>query len=711
MGAAIGDSSPASPGAADADENANVASLRRTGAPAVRGVRAALLEPDETPIRLFWAPARSRPGRRRSLVNQADLHRRRRGGLAGLALWLALGALAAPPAAAARTLNDYRYFRALAVDLLGRIPSRDEVAAFEKDGFDVGAWIDQQLQGPQYARRMTRVYQDLMRLEIGGSFQFVQAPTVLRRQTVLGPDGKPLYVYFRDGQRRARPETDGDFCLTQAETGLQFPHIQPPLGTPTPVAARVLDQFTVLVKPWWLYRDYAAQAPVDRYDPLRWGPLGFQPAPALLLEPDGTTPTTAVRVCAEEAQAADSAPIYASGRTRNPPMLPYGRLDFPPLDNAYATANAGKPISCDTATGFSLSNGCGCGPGLLRCLPSPSYGFETAALVFPSRLPLGAEAPLDAATQAQGAWARLWWGQEAAHFFDYLFSADRDFREVLTGRYSFVNGPLVQFYRHVAPEQCCGQGLAFGYVAPTPLFDPATLPADLPVQDASTWKMVSDRGPNASGLLTMPVFLTKYGTRRARAHVLWNAFACRDFVAGNVQLKPSTEPDLTRRDGCNICHATLEPLAAYFTRIQESTWMYLPPASFPVGSSKCGVAEVSKMSTACKTFYDPAFTTAQSATLRGAYASAQNADAGPAALAAYLTSTSQFESCVAQNVAASFLGRALSPDDQVLQQKLAQSFAQGGFRMRALVKALLTSSAYRAANNLTSSALRQGGAL
>jgi len=28
-------------------------------------------------------------------------------------------------------------------------------------------------------------------------------------------------------------------------------------------------------------------------------------------------------------------------------------------------------------------------------------------------------------------------------------------------------------------------------------------------------------------------------------------------------------------------HATLEPLAAYFSRIQESTWNYLPKDKFP----------------------------------------------------------------------------------------------------------------------------------
>jgi len=44
-----------------------------------------------------------------------------------------------PRAEAARTLDNYRHFRALSIDLVGRIPTRDEVVAFEKDGFDVDA--------------------------------------------------------------------------------------------------------------------------------------------------------------------------------------------------------------------------------------------------------------------------------------------------------------------------------------------------------------------------------------------------------------------------------------------------------------------------------------------------------------------------------------------------------------------------------------------
>ena len=101
----------------------------------------------------------------------------------------------------ARTLPEYRYFRALSIDLVGRAPTREEVDAFAQPTFDLDAWIASHLTGGAYAERLRRVYMDLLRLEVGPSFQFVPPALELRRHEVLGPDG-PVFVYFRRGQRR-----------------------------------------------------------------------------------------------------------------------------------------------------------------------------------------------------------------------------------------------------------------------------------------------------------------------------------------------------------------------------------------------------------------------------------------------------------------------------------------------------------------------------
>lgn len=644
-----------------------------------------------------------------------------------------LATLGLAQVAEARTLADFRYFRALSIDLQGRMPSRDEVAAFENDSFDVDGWIDDKLTTPAYADRVRRVYMDLLRLEVGSSFQFVQSSSVLRRMPILDPNGKTIYVYFRANQRRKRAETDGNFCLTQAETGLQFPRNTDPTGTAKPVSQAVLNQYTRVVKPWWLYRDYDTSSPSDLYDAATWAQLypGYTLAAGLVSE-DGTNPTTSIRICAEETATPSEALVTTppfSG-TCDPKNPPFGRLDCPPKDTAAIDklVTDGTTVDCATATGTGLSSDCGCGVGLERCMPGAGDRFDNAAFMLPSH-PVQGLPPFDATQQSQAGWARIAWGDEASHFFEDILLEDRDFRLVLTGHQTLVNGPLAQFYKSTAKGQCCGNGTTYGegYVtasssAPSiPLFDPANVPADLLPHDVAKWEYVADRGPEAAGILTMPVFLTKYGSRRARAHVLWNAFACKDFIAGNVTLKPSTEPDLTKRDGCNLCHATLEPLAAYFSRVQESTWNFLPPDRFPVSPTKAAPGNVpascfydpttmmTPPSRACTDFYDPAFTTPSATMLRGAYAAPDHADEGPKALAQYLTSTNQFQSCVAENVATSFLGRTLTSDDSALQAALAQTFADGGYSMRALVRALVKSDAYKKANNLSSTAWRNGG--
>src|SRR4051812_20908675 len=69
----------------------------------------------------------------------------------------AVDAESAPVAGAKRSLDDYRHFRIAAIDLLGRMPTRAELASFERSDFDFDKWIDAHLQGPAYVERLTRV--------------------------------------------------------------------------------------------------------------------------------------------------------------------------------------------------------------------------------------------------------------------------------------------------------------------------------------------------------------------------------------------------------------------------------------------------------------------------------------------------------------------------------------------------------------------------
>ena len=592
-------------------------------------------------------------------------------------------------------LRDYRTFRALSIDLLGRPPTRDELAAFERPGFELDAWIDTHLTGAAYAERLRRIYMDLLRLEIGPSFQFVPGPLVLRREQIVGPDGAPMYVYFRRGQRRVDPATDGDFCLTHDDTGLSFPPNAVSIGMPWPVEQAALDARTVVVRPWWLYADYRAAIPTELYR-TDWAKRfpGFVPVPGLLVEPDGKTRTTEIRVCREEAQTADSGIVYASGRAplKKGDPTPGGRLTQPPGDSAFARAAKGRAVSCLSGTGFQNSLECGCGIGLERCVPGAGPQFDPIAFAMPTHAPLGGELPFEATPQPASAWEKAWWSEEAQRFLDRIFVDDRDFRDVLLSRATEVNGPLAQFYRFMAGATCCGPGADAGYSQPEPLVDPGAVPDALVPQDTATWLPVADRGPHASGILTMPIFLTKYGSRRARAHVLYNAFLCKDFVAESVKLAPSTEPDLTKRPGCSTCHQTLEPMAAYFTRVVESDWTWLPATVFPMAQPpRCAKQPNNPL---CKQVYDSAFDQ-----LRGAYAAPSHAEAGPAGLARDLASAPELAPCVVQNVAQSLLGRQLAAEDDPWKTRLVKVFVDGGYRMRALVRAIVTSPRYRAGND------------
>ena len=628
--------------------------------------------------------------------------------LAASALLITLGASNVD----ARTLTEYRYFRALTVDLAGRLPTRAELTEFEKPTFDLEKWIDAQLVTKGYADRIRRTYMDLLRLDIGSTFTFRPNTSVLRRQTIQGPDGKKLYVYYRNGQRRAREATDGVFCMTKAEVGAVFYPIGTVEGTLKNVDLATLNANTVVVKPWWLYKDYKSGAAAKDLYGKTFTPAdgSWQLIPELLKDGDGITDTTEIRVCKEEASTAETGTVYWTGRKAvvAGTLPPYERIAQLPLDDGYATMNKAKSVACDHATAITHTTECGCGVGLERCMPAAGNNTEPQAFMLPGGTMLGIDRPTNVEKAAQSAWDRQWWAQEAVRFLELIAREDRDFREALTGKSTVVNGPLAQFYKHQAPATCCGNGYLFNYNKPEALFDPSKLPVLLP-HDSATWKVVADRGPNAAGIMTMPVFLTKYGTRRGRAHVLYNVFQCRQFIAGDVKLEPSTEPDLTKRSGCATCHASLEPMSAHFARVLESDWTYLPSSLFPSSNATCKSADPLKMSGQCKSFYDPAFTNGTTSLLRGAYSSAANADSGPVGLAKSITTSPDFARCVVSNMASSFLGRGMNTDDDEMMTRLETAFVGGGYKMRTLIKLLIHENAYKSANNLKSDAWRAEG--
>ncbi len=578
-----------------------------------------------------------------------------------------------------------------------------------------------------YVERLTRVFMDLLRLE--PNLNFSSSPAQLYRADVMGPEGKVVNVFYRGGQRRAREATDGEFCLSPDETGQIIRPNAGPIGTQTKVSQALLDQYTVLVRPWWLYKDYQEADPKLRYGD-GWKDVDpeYRPVEALLNGPDGK-PTLEVRICREEAQRAPTGHIYASGRTNAPPkknepkgapsppksappVPTLGSLKPPPPkfaggrpapapnDSAYATQHKGDPVACETKLALDMSLDCGCGVGLERCTPNSGDG-QNPAFYYPNHMPLGPGLPLDDARQSALRWYPYWWSREAVRYFDHLFADDRDFREVLTGRETFVNGPLAQFYKTIQRGNCCGPEASFGMTEETePLFDPKMVPADLAPTDVGTWKLVADRGPHASGILTMPIFLEKYASARARGAVLYNAFLCKSFLADKAQLTPSTETNLMVRPGCQTCHETLEPLAAYFARIEPGNFVFLPEDSFPSMNPTCKKGKNGRLPGQCNALYDVAFADDKGAMLRSAYGSPQHADETPSGASAEHREDARVRAVRGAACGeAAFFGRATTPDDEALLASLTTDFVKSGYRMRELVKEIVRSDTYRRANN------------
>ena len=180
--------------------------------------------------------------------------------------------------------------------------------------------------------------------------------------------------------------------------------------------------------------------------------------------------------------------------------------------------------------------------------------------------------------------------------------ADRPYTELFTEQRAFVNGPLVHFYRNNTPMSD-NQAVVF---LPSAL-DISVLP-DLDFTAINTWKSV-DLGAQHAGLMSLPVFLLKYNTNRARANRFYTNFLCQPFQApdgGLPEIDNATPSlDLAKREGCKYCHAILGPAAAHWGRFGQNGSLFLDPKVFPAKNETCVAcaATPSKCPAICKTHY------------------------------------------------------------------------------------------------------------
>ena len=338
---------------------------------------------------------------------------------------------------------------------------------------------------------------------------------------------------------------------------------------------------------------------------------------------------------------------------------------------ARAKLEAFNGASCSTVEAL-YTGYCGCGPDLQHCLTIDGAG-ELADSLQEQSLRMAGK-PI----------------AEGRSYFDMLTDIDDE-----------VNGPIVHFYRHLAQ-------LAVDptiYIPPVPV---AQLPADMD-WTTTEWRALP-RGAGHSGVLTSMLYLLRFQTDRARANRFWEAFMCTPFIADAASLPSpndacSNEPNLRKRCGCNTCHATLEPSAAYWARFSNAGTLYLDPLLFPKYRASCATCmENGNCDFTCQRYYvteaghpdeEPYLGMLSAFMFRGEEESS-HVEAGPAGLVSEQLASGVLQRCTTERVFERLHGRDMTPEErQELLPDIVAQFEASGWDFKELLKAWVTSPSYR----------------
>jgi hypothetical protein len=207
-------------------------------------------------------------------------------------------------------------------------------------------------------------------------------------------------------------------------------------------------------------------------------------------------------------------------------------------------------------------------------------------------------------------------------------------------------------------------------------------------------------------------FLLRFQTPRARANRFYEAFFCQPFQAPEVSLPSpsdpcSDEPNLRERCGCMMCHYQLEPAAAYWARFADAGALHLNESIFPAFSQKCADCANNPAVPCdfiCERFYvthighpkeEPWIGTLKALQWRDEDELAR-ASGGPGQLVAEAVEDGRLPICVMSQLFERFVGRPMSSEEKkTLEPHLLQVFGAAGYDFKALVKAIVTTDAYR----------------
>ena len=323
-----------------------------------------------------------------------------------------------------------------------------------------------------------------------------------------------------------------------------------------------------------------------------------------------------------------------------------------------------------------LDASCGCGPDGAWCAPF------TGEALRPSR------------TVSQVVRAL---NQEPLEIIASVVARDEDYATIFTTRRGMANGVLAYANRYQVEQM--GE-LDFTASAP-----PESLP-DVPRSDP-TWRAYV-RAPQHSGVLTTPVYLARFPTLRARINRFRTTFLCRPFVPSSDPPAPPesschAEANLARRCGCQYCHATIEPLGAAWGRWAERSTRYLDPARFPSFDPACAGCSGNACPERCRV-YVTAPLDGDSLRFLGTFApylyrspeEIRRIEEGPRSLITDALASQELQACAAQTAWARLLNRPMSEAERTRAlPSLVRDFEASGRSYRALVRAVVTSPAYR----------------
>lgn len=320
-------------------------------------------------------------------------------------------------------------------------------------------------------------------------------------------------------------------------------------------------------------------------------------------------------------------------------------------------------------SGAYVSRKCGCGPRLSYCNFGHTRDAIRAALV-----------------------------EQLLRLVDAVVLSDRPYTDVLLTREVEVNGPAAHYLRW-----------QWGFAADVLMVpDGDWTPPDVPFTAPNRW-VSAERGPAHAGLLTLPAYLLKFQTNRSRANRFHNAFLCQPFQPppGGLKLVASNEPDVAKRPGCSYCHQTLEPAAAWWGRFVEQGASWLDPAVYPVDNDACRRRDWDGdplLRSICLRAYvsgrSPegvlrAYEFARDGSPE-AVELVRHAAAGPRGLAEEAIADGRFAACTVRKWWRHLLRREPTAAELVEElPRLAAGFRSSGYRLKSLIRAIVTSEPYR----------------